>query len=289
MMIDLLIIGYGKLGSHLHHALKLSPEIDIIGIIKKAAQKDFTKLVNQANVIFICVQDKKIKSVVKKLMTKSVSINNNIIYHTSGSLSSAELIPLKKRGAYVGSFHPVQTFEAKTRTNKDRFRDIYIAIEGDTKAKNTGAKLAKYLDSKSFNLTKKDKVYHHICCVIISNFLSTIARQIEKLGSKKIRINGFNKLSFFNIYTPLAAATLTNIAKGGAVRSLSGPVERNDIDTITSHLNALREYKGDLFPIYLMLGIETVKLGLEKKSINLPQAKKTMNIFAKHIKNNKLK
>lgn len=288
-MIDLLIIGYGKLGSHLHHALKLTPEVNIIGIVKRPVQNDFTKLVNQSNVIFVCVQDSKITSVVKKLLTKKVSLNKSIIFHTSGSLSSDKLTPLNTKGAFIGSFHPVQTFEAKTKMNKDRFKDIYIAIEGDLKAKYTGAKIAKYLHCRSFNLNKQDKVYHHICCVIISNFLSTIVRQIEKLGSKKIRINGFKNLSFFNIYTPLAATTLTNIAKSGAIRSLSGPVERNDIDTISAHLNALRAHQIDLLPIYVMLGIETVKLALEKKSISLPQANKIMKIFSKHIKNNNIK
>lgn len=288
-MNNILIIGYGKLGSHLFYALKESPKANVVGVFKKANRANYFGLVKKANIIFICVQDAKIKTVVKKLSGKTVELKNKFVFHTSGSLSSAGLKPLKAKGAYTGSFHPVQTFESRAKKNEGRFSDIYTAIEGDNKSRKKAAELARILRSRSFEIDKENKVYHHLCCVIASNFLSTLARQVENIGSKKIRINGFNKLSFFNIYTPLAATTLDNIARKGAVNSLSGPVERNDSETIIKHLDALKAYPTDVLPIYLLLGIETAKLALEKKSITLPQTKNILKIFAKYIKNNKIK
>jgi predicted short-subunit dehydrogenase-like oxidoreductase (DUF2520 family) len=288
-MNNILIIGYGKLGSHLFFALTQSPKANVVEVIKNANQSNYFGLVRKANVIFICVQDTKIKNVVKKLSGKSAALKNKFVFHTSGSLSSAELKPLRARGAFTGSFHPVQTFGSKAKNYEDRFKGIYTAIEGDHRSRKKAAELARILRSNSFEIEKDSKVFHHLCCVIASNFISTLARQVEKIGSKKIRINGFNKLSFFNIYTPLAAATLDNIAKNGAVNSLSGPVERSDTETIIKHMDALKAHPTDVLPIYLLLGIETVKLALEKKSITLPKAKNIIKIFAKYIKNNKIK
>ncbi len=284
------IIGYGKLGSHLYHAFKKSRKVKITGIVKNSRQKINPKLIHNSDIIFICTQDSKISNVVKKLIHKSYSLKNKYIYHTSGSLTSDELSPLSKKGADTASFHPVQTFESEAKKDSARFKNIYIAVEGSKKALKKGLQLSKIIGSKPFVISKQNKIYHHICCVVASNFMTALMRIIEKIGSKKIQKNGFKKLSFFNIYKPLAIQTLENIGRKGAVKSLTGPIERNDVETVTSHLKALsgKALSGEFFPVYLLLGIESVKLALEKKSIKLSQANKILKTFDKYIKTSKI-
>lgn len=293
-MKQAVIIGYGKLGSHLNYALKSIKGIKVTGIIKNAKRKPSAGIINDADIIYITTQDSKIKNAVKVLINNQYDLSGKIIFHASGSLTSDELIPLRKKGAYTGSFHPVQTFEAPAQKNEGRFREIYIALEGSHKAVNTGKILAKQLGAKTIVLTKESKPLHHICCVIASNFMASLVRQIEYIGAeinrtakgKKIQNIGFKNLSFFNIYKPLAEQTLDNIAGKGAVKSLTGPIERNDLETINGHLKSLPE---DFLPMYIFMGIETVKLSLEKKSINLPEAKKILKTFDKYIKINKIR
>src|SRR4030095_6485024 len=189
-MDKVLIIGYGKLGSHLYYALKKTRRFKF-KIVKNSPSKPNTSVVNNANIIFICTQDSKIKNAVKKLTAGQYLLKNKFICHTSGSLTSLELEKLSKKGAYIGSFHPVQTFEKKTGKDSGRFKDIYIAVEGNPKAVKKGFQIARLIKSKPFEISKDNKIYHHICCVIASNFLSVLMRQIEKIGTRKIRINGF--------------------------------------------------------------------------------------------------
>lgn len=285
-MDKIAIIGYGKLGSHLYFALKKSGKIKITGIVENSKSKINPELINQSGVIFICTQDSKISGVVKKLSHNSFDLKNKYIFHTSGSLTSDILTPLRKKGAYIGSIHPVQTFESPVNKYSGRLKNIYTAVEGDNQAVRKGLQLSGLIGAKPFVITKQNKIYHHICCVIASNYMTALMRVIEKIGSKKIRINGFKKLSFFNIYKPLAIQTLENIGQKGTVKSLTGPIERNDVETITSHLETI---SGEFFPVYLLLGIESIKLALEKKSIKLNEAKKILKIFDKHIKINKLR
>ena len=195
---------------------------------------------------------------------------------------------LSKKGADTGSFHPVQTFEKVINKYSRRFKGIYIALEGNLKAVKKGMQISKSIGAKPFVISKENKIYHHICCVFASNFLAVLMRQIEKTGSKKIRINGFKNLSFFSIYKPLASQTLDNIAVKGAVKSLSGPVERNDLDTILHHIKALNNKHDDVLSIYLLMGIETVKLALEKKTLTPKEAKKILKSFYKYRKINKI-
>ena len=62
----------------------------------------------------------------------------------------------------------------------------------------------------------------------------------DKTLRKGILKNGFNNTNFFDIYRPLIEQTLTNIGRSGAVKALTGPIERNDIDTLLLHLKALK-------------------------------------------------
>jgi predicted short-subunit dehydrogenase-like oxidoreductase (DUF2520 family) len=288
------IIGYGKLGSHLSYALKKSGKVKITGVIKKAKSKLSHSLIKNADIIFITTQDSKIKNAVKSLSHISFDLKDKFIFHTSGSLTSGELSALELKGAHSGSFHPVQTFESQARKDEGRFKKIYIAAEGSEKAVRKSKQLSRLLGSKSFVISKENKIYHHICCVIASNFMATLMSQIEKIGTemragkhgKRIQKNGFNNPSFFNIYKPLAAQSLENIALKGAAKSLTGPFERNDVETITGHLEKM---SGELLPLYILMGIETVKLSLEKKSIKPRDAADIIKQFDKSLKINKIR
>ncbi len=280
-MDKITIIGFGKLGSHLYYALKKSRKN--ISIVRNSRYRYAKKDIKNSDIIFICTQDSKISSAVKKLSAASADLKGKFIFHTSGSMDSGELDPLKTLGAETASFHPVQTFEQKASKDEGRFRNIYIAAEGTKKAEQKAKLTAKKLGAKPLVVSKKNKVYHHLCCVMASNFLSTLIRQIEKTGSGKIRINGFKNPNFFNIYMPLALQSLKNASIKGAARSLSGPIERNDINTVSRHLEALKKGPEDVYSFYLLMGIETIKLALEKKSISSKDAKIFLNLFSKHI------
>jgi predicted short-subunit dehydrogenase-like oxidoreductase (DUF2520 family) len=284
-MYKIAIIGYGKLGSHLYFALRKSRMVKVISIIPNSKSKINPLLINQTDIIFICTQDSKISSAVKLLSSKSVDLKKKYIFHTSGSLNSDELSALKNKGAYTGSFHPVQTFESIAKGYSDRFENIYIAVEGRKESIGLGFKIAKLLNSKPVVIKKQDKIFHHICCVFASSFLAVHLHQIEKIAPKRILKNGFNNHSFFSIYKPLAEQTLKNIGTKGAVKSLSGPVERNDLKTINKHLAVLKTKHKDILALYSQMGIETLKLALKKGSITESDSNRMKKIFVKYLKN----
>lgn len=285
-MENVLIIGYGKLGSHLYCALKNAGKRYAVLVIKnrKAATGSISKLLDKTDIIFICVQDSKIPEAVSLIESTKVTLKGKYIFHTSGALTSDELSPLSKKGALTASFHPVQTFERKALKYSGRFCNIYIALEGRKTALKKAALIARKIKALSFTIKKEKKVYHHICCVMASNYLTVLNSKIEEAGSKKIQINGFNKLKFFNIYMPLALQTLRNISSSGTKAALTGPIERNDVITIENHLKALRNAGKDILFYYVLMGIETVKLALKKKSINKQEANKIYKLFFKYIK-----
>ncbi len=280
--MKILIIGFGKLGSNLYYALRGNKGIKLKAV-RSSREKISAESIESADLIFICTRDSQIPAAVKQIASSGASIKKKIIFHASGSLTSDELKILSAKGAHTGSFHPVQTFEKRVRKDAGRFKEIYIALEAVPAAKKAGERISRILGAKAFAIKKENKVYHHICCVIASNFLAALNRQIEKIISKKIRINGFKNLSFFNIYMPLAMQSLKNIAKSGTIDSLTGPFERNDMITIEKHLKALSRGSKDVLSVYLLMGIETVKLSLEKKSLSHGDSVKIMKLLSKYL------
>ena len=285
-MKNILVIGYGKLGSHLYHALRNVKKKSGVQRIaeKKPALAKLRKQIDDAGIIFICVQDSKIPAAVIVIGKHASSLKGKIVYHASGALTSEELNSLSLKGALTASFHPVQTFERKAAKHSGRFDDIYIALEGNKAAVKEAIVIAKDIKAIPFVIKKENKILHHVCCVMASNYLTTLTGIIEKTGSRKIQINGFNKLKFLDIYMPLAKQTLDNISSSGPKASLTGPIERNDLVTLERHLNALKTSGRDILYFYVLMGIETVKLALNKKSITKPEAEKIYKLFSKYIK-----
>src|SRR5438876_9243644 len=125
-MLNVSIIGFGRTGSHLYYALKKAKGINTHIAQKSSKAKPDLKIISKSDLIFICTDDKNIKSVSKKLASVKIDLNSKIIFHTSGAKSSDELASLKLKGISAGSFHPVQTFREKTNKYAASFKNIHI-------------------------------------------------------------------------------------------------------------------------------------------------------------------
>jgi predicted short-subunit dehydrogenase-like oxidoreductase (DUF2520 family) len=284
------IIGIGKLGSHLFYALKNAGYKHIFKIEKKTTQKYFDNAIQNSDVIFICTKDSDINNVVGILSTMNPTSSKKIIFHNSGAINSGILKPLKNKKTAIGSFHPVQTFNTRTKRFSDNFKGIFIAIEGDIIAVKKGISIAKIVGSKPFIIDSKNKVLHHINSVIASNYLVTLIHQITKIydkssksdKNKKIFINGFKNVKIFDIYEPLIRTTINNIGSEGVFKALTGPIARNDYNTLELHLKSLKKLDYGILQFYVNMGIETINIALTKKSLKKNEAIKLTDLFNKY-------
>jgi predicted short-subunit dehydrogenase-like oxidoreductase (DUF2520 family) len=285
------IIGYGKLGSHLHQALKKPGRYSVPIVIKDSRSRMTVNEIKNCGIIFITVSDSNITEAAKRISGSQVDLKDKYVFHTSGALSSGLLFSLKKKGALTASFHPVQTFETIAEGPHKKFEKIYIAIEGDRKAVKKGFEIAKRVGSVPFVISPHDKVLHHINCVIASNYLVSYLDRLRGISKKitssqkvkRILINGFKKHNFFDIYRPLIEQTLENIRTKGIRSSLTGPVQRNDINTIKLHLKTLREKLPEMLSFYSMMGIETAILAVKNRDLTKKEGEKMIGLFKKSI------
>lgn len=235
------VIGAGNLGTCLIDAL-VKKGYSLKYIYKKsrgcsfafAITGDIRLLVEQADFIIISTQESKIREAAELAATGS-HLKGKIFFHTSNSLTSDELSGLQEKGAWVASFSPLQTFPAyDAGTGGEVFNGVYFLAEGDKKAVKLARQVAADLGVYVLEVNKSEKIYFHIAGVAAGNFLIAVLdlalSQLKKVGKHDIKI-----------LLPLIRQTLKNVEERGVEASLTGPVQRKEMDIVKKHLEVLEK------------------------------------------------
>ncbi len=187
--------------------------------------------------IILCVPDSRIKTAALMLSGLKRNYNETLIIHLSGAEDISLLDSLKKKKALTASFHIMQTFPS---TKLVKISGCYAAIESVTDI------IFKFLKNLSYNLglipfriKSEHKTLYHLAGVFSSNFLSGNMFSTKLLFSA----SGIKEASAEKVMFPIIDTTINNIKKTGPENSLSGPVERGDVNTIKKHLAAIKKLK----------------------------------------------
>lgn len=238
------VIGAGSLGTHFMASL-VKKDYRLNYIYKKvkfenhpfasAVTGDIGKMVQRSDFIIISTQESKIREAAEFTAISSRPAGK-IFFHTSNSLTSDELLSLKKKGAYTASFSPLQTFAGfDGDPSTDLFKGIYFLLEGDEEAVKRAEEIAGDLNARVIPVAKNEKIYFHIAAVCASNFLISILKlsesQLKKVGP------AYN----INVLLPLIKQTLENVASRGVEASLTGPFKRKESAIIRKHLELLEK------------------------------------------------
>jgi predicted short-subunit dehydrogenase-like oxidoreductase (DUF2520 family) len=187
------VIGAGRVGLHLSQALqKIGFQLQYI--FKKALNNnylshitnDISKLVRDSDFVFICVQESKIKPLAE-LVSNDAAPRGKIFFHTANSLTSDELLPLRRAGAAVASFSPLQTF-INFQEAEELFSGITFLLEGDEAAVRLARRIAVKLQARVLAVRKQDKMYFHMAAIAAANFLIAnlkfAERQLQRTAAR---------------------------------------------------------------------------------------------------------
>lgn len=201
--------------------------------------------------IFIAVPDDQIPVVARQLAGLPIFWKDTSVVHCSGALFSDALTPVGNKGAKVASMHPIQTF--KRGDGADRFRDIFISLEGDSVLIKGLQQLVRLGGANPITVDKVQKRAVHLAAVMASNYLVTLQYAADEFLADMGVSDGFR------LTEPLVKQTLDNISHKGVNNALSGPIERGDLETVKKHLALLQDEPGVL-QLYSQLGLKTCEL-----------------------------
>ena len=165
---------------------------------------------------------------------EDTDIRGKIICHTSGALSSEVFSDISKRGGFGFSIHPLFAVSDKYHSYKE-LSGSYFTIEGSKEKIEDMKTLFESFGNTVCIISKEDKVKYHGAAAISSNLVIGLIGLSEQLLVEC----GFDKESAHNALVPIIKGNVEHIINDGYEKALTGPIERNDIETVKKHLAVL--------------------------------------------------
>jgi predicted short-subunit dehydrogenase-like oxidoreductase (DUF2520 family) len=281
------IIGAGRLGASLGHALaRKGFNIKGLSCRRLSSARESAKLIGRgqatvrparaatgADILFLCVPDDSLEETAALLAASALDWRGRTVFHSSGLLPARILAPLRKKGAFTASFHPIQTF-ARKEARPDLFKGIGYGLEGDAEALMTAGKIVRRLGGRALFLAEADKPLYHAACVFCSGGTAALLGSAFAL----LESRGLGEKEAMMVLLPLALRTLQNVKEIGAGPAVTGPFVRGDIRTVLGHLRALPA-KGTWRTLYAALGRRMLETG-EKRGLT-PKTIRTLRKILK--------
>ncbi len=190
-----------------------------------------------AGVVWLCVPDDVIAACGRELAEHGVWGGKTVL-HSSGALTSDELRPLRRRGAAVGSVHPMMTFVRGAHPHSAQ--GIPFAIEGDPAAVRVARGIVRDLGGEVVPIKAEYKPLYHALGAFASPLIIAELSVAERIA----RAAGIPRNKARRTIAPILQKTLSNYLHHGAAAAFSGPLVRGDLGTIRKHLDALRTVPG---------------------------------------------
>jgi predicted short-subunit dehydrogenase-like oxidoreductase (DUF2520 family) len=243
------IVGLGNLGSALALTLppagydvrflavrgKRSGEPQTIALARriKARVVEIGKRPLDTEIVWITVPDDAIAGVAR-LLAQSQDWKGKIVFHSSGALTSDELVSLRDKGARVASVHPMMTF---VRGAVPEMAGVAFAVEGDAAAVRAARSIVEDLGGDAFVIKKQNKVLYHVFGSFASPLAIALMTSLEQVALEA----GIRKKDIKRLMAPLLWQTLRNYLKHDAASAFSGPLVRGDVATVRKHLAELKK------------------------------------------------
>ena len=267
-MQDVCIIGVGNLGGALAIALANAGwQVDQLVVRDdKIARKIKRKILSEARItrisnldhinspiVFLTVDDPQISTVAASIA--AMIKPGQIVYHTSGSLSSSVLTELKGSGASVGSLHPLTSI-SDPFVGAGQFRGSYFCLEGDPSAVRMGEKLVRSLGGKSFSVETEKKALYHAAAVVAAGHVTALFDSANQM----MQLSGLDMRTAKKVLLPLLQSTVSNLETQSPEEALTGTFARLDIEAFRRHLSSFDNVPERLVHIYLELGERSLDL-----------------------------
>lgn len=237
-------IGAGKVGCTLGKYFSTDPETTIKGYYSRSTEsaidaarftdsksyRDLSELIDECDTIFLTVPDGSIRDTWNKV--KGYDIREKMICHCSGSLSCNDAFAgIEETGAFGYSAHPLFAVSDKYNAYRE-LTGVFFTLEGTALQG-----LFERLGNPTKVIDGKDKTTYHCAAATASNLVCGLIDQSLALMKRC----GFGEEEAIKALAPILMGNMSHIAEKGPTESLTGPVERNDIETIRKHIDCLTD------------------------------------------------
>jgi len=219
-----------------------------------SAHTELSHSVFAAPIILIAVPESSIETVVARLSCcEQAELRGKTVLHTSGTLSSHVLVPLRSRGVQTGSIHPLQSFSAVEIPVLD---GCTFAIEGDPAAAKVARLMAWTLGGQPLRLAAGAKPLYHAAAVLSAGHVLALQEAAVRIFVSL----GMKRREALNALLPLTRQVLDNLERVGPHSAWTGPLARGDYGVVAAHENALQSAPVEYLDAYRAVNRLTVRM-----------------------------
>ena len=227
----------GRIAFVIRRDAKTAPPPELAGVpsvvVKAAGSEPGTE---HCDVLVLAVSDDAIESVAAELAGR---LSCGIGLHLSGALPGEALAPLARRGAAVGSLHPVRPF---TGAAGEDWRGSFVAVEGDARAVETATAIARAVGARPHNLSTSAKPLYHAAASLAAGGTAAVV----SVAVEAWKAAGVPEDTAREVLSGLAERAVAATGRRPFREAFTGAVARRDVGTVRAHTEALSRYPGAL-------------------------------------------
>ena len=144
-----------------------------------------------------------------------------------------EVPGIGQTGAEGYSIHPLFPVSDRYASYRE-LKDAFFCIEGSAAHLNDWKERLQSLGPRVQVIPSGQKVLYHAACAIASNLVCALVQESLDL----LEDCGFTRTYALQAITPLLRSNMEHIISHGPAGALTGPMERNDVETVRKHLGA---------------------------------------------------
>mgnify|MGYP000974566418 CR=1 FL=1 len=223
-------------------------------ITGSSAFSSLNELIEHSDILILSTPDDVLPGLWSKL--RKLELTGRIVVHLSGSLSSDIFEGIGQKGASGYSVHPMFAFSGRDGSF-DGLQDAFFTLEGPDERMEEVRELFHTTGNRTLVIEKDHKTRYHASNVMVSNLVIAIIG----VGCRSFEKCGVAEGDPLKALLPLIRCNIENMSARGLAGALTGPAERNDVNTVKKHLDVLDQEER---AIYILLTKKLVRLAGEK-------------------------
>jgi predicted short-subunit dehydrogenase-like oxidoreductase (DUF2520 family) len=232
-------------------------------LVGATATDDCIEAARDADIVLIATPDGAIEGVCRRVAESGLEVAGKIFLHMSGAVTLSALDSARERGATTLCVHPLQTFadlDGAIRSLPGSTFAVTCSPEVEPWARG----LVEEMGGRMLLVKEGDKALYHAAAVMACNFLTIV----EYAAFEACLGLGFSEQEAAEAFMPLVRATIENVARMGAVESLTGPLARGDAGTLEANLAALGRFDPDIAELYRSVSLYGLRLVAERGELD---------------------
>ncbi|MBI4199299.1 MAG: DUF2520 domain-containing protein [Chloroflexi bacterium] len=242
--------------------------------VHATAVRSPSTVVRRCDVVFLTVPDDAIAAVAAGLPWRQ----GQAAVHCSGALSLEALAEAGRRGALVGSLHPMQTFPGG-EDDPDRLEGVTFAIEGTGALREWLEGAVLRLRGHALFLRAEDRPLYHASGIMCCGFVTAVV----DLASSLWEPLGFSQEQGVRALGPLLEATVRSIVAQGPRKAATGPIARGDVGTVRRHLEVFAARAPQALALYCQAGLRLVAMVREAGTLSQERAQELEGLLASYL------